>query len=372
MAINGPKKDDGGLVPRSPAWYWAPLIIVGLLYIFVGLVLVFTDEPTGLVRWMGYIVWGIGLFHYGTGIKTIPVDTVLAVFFLGKAAISRTSTFLILPAGMYRYVPVSLRTFQREFPAEPDKIYHGQEPAVPSGLRPPIRITFSDKKGAYKITDDLTLDNTGIADNDPAQTRSTQEVSTYVRWRVLDPFNYLRNIGSEVEAEKQLEDTMGRFLTEVLPQVTLAVAIQNIGKLNEVLEQRVQKSVELWGIDIIDAIIKSTNLSYSFNVAIQNRATAEADKQATVTRAEGARQATVLAAQGEAEGEKTKLEKRGEGLKNMAESLNISGEEALAATTAQTILSGVEQTLIVGAADGLRDLIAAGRALTGNTKKKEE
>ena len=65
------------------------------------------------------------------------------------------------------------------------------------------------------------------------------------------------------------------------------------------------------------------------------------------------------------------LEKRGEGLKTMADNLGVTGEEALAATTAQTILAGVEQTLIVGAADGLRDLVAAGKALTGIGKKKE-
>ena len=198
--------------------------------------------------------------------------------------------------------------------------------------------------------------------------RTTQEIVFIIAWMVDadDAINFVRRIGSTKEANRQMEDELISVAVRLLSKISLAQALQNFDWLNAHLYTSLIKRVAGWGIRIDRAFAKKYNLNHALNEAIAEANQAEfrgrADKELLIQRGHG-----------EAEAERAKEEQlligRAEGLKIMAESVGISGSEAMAAEVAREIGQG-GNTIVLGT-DGMTQLMAANFLRKEGGAKKE-
>ncbi len=270
---------------------------------------------------------------------------------------------------------------QKEFPGEPRDIYRGdlKDPTeLPEGKVPPERITFRNTIDETEFRNLLRDELAIVKDkatfvlqvpDDGLSKRVTAEISTFIRWKIGDgetkAIDFVTNIGSVEEANRQIEDEMFTVLRRTLPKMSMSQANQNINWLNVVLNDAVDKKTKDWGIEIEGASIKSINLHHALNDAIANATEAEfngrADRQLIEQRGAGNANAAK-------ELEKQTLEGRAAGLKQIAIELGISGEEAINKFVA-TELAKSNNTVILGT-EGLTQLYGLGATVLKNNKDK--
>ncbi len=254
---------------------------------------------------------------------------------------------------------------QDELPAEPEKIYRGSEGdklgrTVPKelqllGMKPPIRVTFSDSNEESVIEK--------IKKDDPYDRRLTAEVVPVIRWRIDNFVVFLKTIGSVGSARKQMEDTCVKTFTEFLTKVSPAVALLRIKEFSAKLQEEIEKLVQSWGIEIENAQIKAINFSQTLNAAVQDVVVKEREKQAAI-----------LEGQGLGGKEEAVLKGRTDGLKKMMDDLKVEGEAVLGAETARAIAGEGDkssQRTIIAGSGGFVDLIGAAAAIGESLRAKK-
>lgn len=198
------------------------------------------------------------------------------------------------------------------------------EPGLNFKLPPPFQnVTYIDKRL-------LTLDST---DNDPMLTAEKQRVviDWYVRWRISEPSQYIRNVGSsETAGANQLNRIVRNAVQEEINQSTLKdllsvkreqlmadVKAKVAGEISgakplgmEVVDFRITR------IDYVDAITESVyrrmeaerkrvaNELRSTGAAEGEKIRADADRQREVTVANAFRDAQIVKGEGDAEAAK--------------------------------------------------------------------
>ena len=202
------------------------------------------------------------------------------------------------------------------------------EPGLNFKLPPPLQnVTYLDKRL-------LTLDST---DTESMLTSEKQRVviDWYVRWRITEPSEYIRNVGtSEGAGAMQLNRVVRNAFQEEVNRRTVQELIstkreQTMADVKrEVLEA--VKGSKPWGIDIVD--VRITRVDYveaitesvysrmeaerkrvanelrSTGGAVGEKIRADADRQREVTIANAYRDAQALKGQGDAEAAKVYAE----------------------------------------------------------------
>ena len=202
------------------------------------------------------------------------------------------------------------------------------EPGLNFKLPPPLQnVTYLDKRL-------LTLDST---DTESMLTAEKQRVviDWYVRWRIIDPSAYIRNVGTtEGQGATQLNRVVRNAFQEEVNRRTVQDLIstkreQTMADVKrEVLEA--VKGGKPWGIDIVD--VRITRVDYveaitesvysrmeaerkrvanelrSTGGAVGEKIRADADRQREVTIANAYRDAQALKGQGDAEAAKVYAE----------------------------------------------------------------
>jgi regulator of protease activity HflC (stomatin/prohibitin superfamily) len=217
------------------------------------------------------------------------------------------------------------------------------------------------------------------------------------RIRIFNPIQFTISIPNETgsridEAFRQIEDEQVVALTSILPQMTVAQAILNIGWINAVLFKKVCRRIGApyndtgtaagngnekghsvkWGIDLEGTAIKPIEFNRGLNKAITGVAEATFGAVSTVRTAEADRQAAILAGQGTAQAaqdlERQTLEGRAAGLAKVAEVLGSEGgKDALAAEVARS-LGASGNTIVVGT-DGVKEIIGLATAARRTNKE---
>lgn len=259
--------------------------------------------------------------------------------------------FVPRPAIISKVVTFKRGTIGLEIPAEPEDIYR-EEGIVPKGKRPPIRVTFSE---------DATP---GI--KDPLRRRLTEEVVPFIRFRILSPTVFVKEIGDLEEARRQLEDAVVGYLTTELGKITIAELLKNKQKYDRELERIVIAKTRRWGIRIVSAQIKMVNLSKKLNVAMQAGAEAVGQNIGKLLNAENEKQTRTLIGEGTGAAEASIITQRGMAMKAVADMLKVGGRDVLASETARGTLGGANKTVIVGGSGGIRDAAGLMELLPGN------
>lgn len=366
-----PAMDTRGKVWRSRFLYYFTLALLASAWALLGYKLHGETFTTFGTEWdEGLLMLVFGVLHFITGIRIVDIQHLVGVYFLGISTIQVSGGFVVAPVGVFWTSQNELRTFEEEFPDEPQNIWRGKEAECPLGKRPPIRIPFSDPHDSYPFG----ITNAGIRTGDPLHRRSTNEVSFLVRWRILDEFDFRRNIGTPELARQQMEDIGVSFLNEVMTKMPPSVALFNIALINKHFEIRMRQKTGHWGIEIIDARTKLIELSHTLNSSIQEMSNSDAKAQGMKLLAVGEKDKRVLEGEGAASAAqalaKGELDGRTDGLTRMKTELGLDPKDILAAETARSIGQSPSDKIIFGV-QGLAEALGAGAAIAGALKGKE-
>lgn len=137
----------------------------------------------------------------------------------------------------------------------------------------------------------LTLDST---DTEPMLTAEKQPVviDWYVRWRITDPQEYIRNVGQDEKAGAQrLNSVVRNALQEEINRRTVReiISTKREGLMADVKREvsEAVKGAKPWGIEIVDVRITRADYVESITASVYGRMEAERKQVATEVRSTG-------------------------------------------------------------------------------------
>jgi membrane protease subunit HflC len=159
------------------------------------------------------------------------------------------------------------------------------EPGLNFKLPPPFQnVSYIDKRL-------LTLDST---DNEPVLTAEKQRVviDWYVRWRISEPTEYIRNVGTtEAAGASQLNRVVRNAFQEEVNKRTVKELLS--AKREEVMEDvkaevlSQVRGVKPWGVDVIDVRITRVDYVDAITESVYRRMEAERKRVANELRSTG-------------------------------------------------------------------------------------
>ncbi len=160
------------------------------------------------------------------------------------------------------------------------------EPGLKFKLPPPFQnVRYIDKRL-------LTLDS---LDTEPVLTAEKQRmvIDWYVRWRIVDPLQYIRNVGiDETAGANQLNRVVRNAFQEEINRRTVR---ELISSRREQLMQDVRRDVteavegaKPWGIEIVDVRITRADYVEAITESVYRRMEAERKRVANELRSTGA------------------------------------------------------------------------------------
>jgi membrane protease subunit HflC len=160
------------------------------------------------------------------------------------------------------------------------------EPGLNVKLPPPFQnVTYIDKRL-------LTLDS---PDNEPMLTAEKQRVviDWYVRWRISDPTEYIRNVGlNEAAGTSQLNRVVRNAFQEEINKRTVKelLSIKREALMSDVKDEvlKAVRGEKPWGIDVVDVRITRVDYVESITESVYGRMKAERQRVANELRSTGA------------------------------------------------------------------------------------
>jgi membrane protease subunit HflC len=159
------------------------------------------------------------------------------------------------------------------------------EPGLHVKLPPPLQnVTYIDKRL-------LTLDN---ADTEPMLTAEKQRmvIDWYVRWRITEPSQYIRNVGLDERAGAiQLSRVVRNALQEEINKRTVKelLSLKREAIMNDVKTEVLEKvkGAKPWGIDVVDVRITRADYVDAITESVYRRMEAERKRVANELRSTG-------------------------------------------------------------------------------------
>lgn len=160
------------------------------------------------------------------------------------------------------------------------------EPGLNFKLPPPFQnVSYIDKRL-------LTLDST---DTEPMLTAEKQRVviDWYVRWRITDPSEYIRNVGlSEDAGSSQLSRVVRNAFQEEINKRTVKelLSLKREALMSDVKDEVLGavRGAKPWGIDVVDVRITRVDYVESITESVYRRMEAERKRVANELRSTGA------------------------------------------------------------------------------------
>lgn len=162
-----------------------------------------------------------------------------------------------------------------------DRIYkaglHFKIPFIDSVVRFDARILDYDARPAEALTSDL---KTIVLDN-------------YARWHIINPLQFYRTVRTIPNAQTRLDAVVYSQMRAHVGRCTLTevVSSERTNIMDSVTKQA-SKQMREFGIEVVDARIKRTDLPPENQRAIYDRMRAERERQARQYRSEGTEEAT--------------------------------------------------------------------------------
>jgi len=327
---------------QTPTVFWMAIVVTYLVLFFLEYFwLSAYSEEIYEMKWN----WGWAIFYAQTlytilSFKIVGPTELGAILLFGKPIKEVGSGLVFVPLGICGLEKETRLVIQEEFPADPEKIFRGEE-KTPEGMFPPIRIPFADEPG----------------EDDPLSKRITAEIVPIVRYKINDYILFLTRIGSRKEAKRQMEDATVALCMRELTKISASTALKTLQGLNQTMKSNIDTMVDGWGIDVETAQIKTINFHHDLNIAISSLPEARFKAKAAIEEAEGEKRKRTLEGEGSGSAEKSVLEGRTAGLKEMANELGLNPQMVLNAETARAITENPGQKTIVVGAGGLKEII---------------
>ena len=153
---------------------------------------------------------------------------------------------------------------------------------------PGLRIVIPGIQRAFRV--DLRVVTLDVPPQDViSKDNVTVRVNAVLYFRVVDPKRAIIEVEKYLEATNQLAQTT---LRSVLGQHELDEMLSARDKLNENVQEILDKRADAWGIKVINVEIKHIDLNDSMIRAIAKQAEAERERRAKIIHAEGEYQAS--------------------------------------------------------------------------------
>jgi regulator of protease activity HflC (stomatin/prohibitin superfamily) len=154
--------------------------------------------------------------------------------------------------------------------------------------QPGLRIIIPGIQRAFRV--DLRVITLDIPPQDViSKDNVTVRVNAVLYFRVVDPERAILQVENFLNATNQLAQTT---LRSVLGQHDLDEMLSEREKLNDNIQEIIDKRADAWGIKVINVEIKHIDLNDSMIRAIARQAEAERERRAKVIHAEGEFQAS--------------------------------------------------------------------------------
>ncbi len=154
--------------------------------------------------------------------------------------------------------------------------------------QPGLRIIVPGIQRAFRV--DLRVVTMDIPSQDViSKDNVTVRVNAVLYFRVVDPEKAVIQVEFYLDAINQLAQTT---LRSVLGQHDLDEMLSEREKLNENIQEIIDKRADAWGIKVINVEIKHIDLNDSMIRAIAKQAEAERERRAKIIHAEGEYQAS--------------------------------------------------------------------------------
>jgi len=159
------------------------------------------------------------------------------------------------------------------------------EPGLNFKLPPPFQnVSYIDKRL-------LTLDST---DNEPVLTAEKQRVviDWYVRWRISEPTEYIRNVGTtEAAGASQLNRVVRNAFQEEINKRTVkeVLSVKREDLMQDVKDEVLSqvRGAKPWGVDVIDVRITRVDYVDAITESVYRRMEAERKRVANELRSTG-------------------------------------------------------------------------------------
>jgi membrane protease subunit HflC len=114
-------------------------------------------------------------------------------------------------------------------------------------------------------------------------------VDSFARFRIVDPLQFYRSVGTEQAARSRLGSIISASLRRVLGNVTLAsVLSEERDRIMRQITEEVAAQAKAFGIDVIDVRLRRADLPEENSQAIYARMQSERQREAAEFRAQGA------------------------------------------------------------------------------------
>jgi regulator of protease activity HflC (stomatin/prohibitin superfamily) len=154
--------------------------------------------------------------------------------------------------------------------------------------QPGLRIVIPGVQRAFRV--DLRVITLDIPPQDViSKDNVTVRVNAVLYFRVVDPERAIIQVENFLNATNQLAQTT---LRSVLGQHELDEMLSEREKLNDNIQEIIDKRADAWGIKVINVEIKHIDLNESMIRAIARQAEAERERRAKIIHAEGEFQAS--------------------------------------------------------------------------------
>jgi membrane protease subunit HflC len=148
------------------------------------------------------------------------------------------------------------------------------------------KIPFIQKVVYY---DRRVIDYEPPAEEVTASDQKRLVVDSFARFRIVDPLQFYRSVGTEAAAKNRLGSTISGSLRRVLNSVTLAsVLSEERDRMMKQITEDVASQAKAFGIEVIDVRIRRADLPDQNSQAIYQRMQSEREREAREFRAQGA------------------------------------------------------------------------------------
>ena len=164
-----------------------------------------------------------------------------------------------------------------------DRVYgpglHVKVPFIQNVVLFDARILDYDARPAEALTSDL---KTIVLDN-------------YARWRIVDPLLFYRTVRTIPNAQAKLDAVVYSQMRAHVARHTLTEVVDSArSSIMDSVTKQASAQMKEFGIEVVDARIKRTDLPAENQRAIFERMRAERERQATQYRSEGVEEATKI------------------------------------------------------------------------------
>ncbi|MDO9534753.1 MAG: protease modulator HflC [Bacillota bacterium] len=118
--------------------------------------------------------------------------------------------------------------------------------------------------------------------------KKTMRVDNYAKWRIVDPLVFLQSLRTESAAQARLDDMIYSILREELGKYTFTDIIRKERtNIMQTVTTNVNKSMNEFGVELIDVRIKRADLPQENEQAVFNRMISERERMASRYLSEG-------------------------------------------------------------------------------------